>query len=165
MCVLCACVCVCVCKYAYSRARCECVCNVHACPCAREEARMPISHTLQCQHSSPLATRCSNLRRVNDSGKALDAKHAQVGDGEGSALELVRLELALPCPSRQVQHLGSDGTQALREGGEEGQSEVQSSTRLTIKALRHSLHCSRCSHCSCVHTAWTIPQSCSVYCT
>ncbi len=61
----------------------------------------------------------ARLRRVDDGGKALDAKHAEVRDGERPALELLRLELALPRLGREALHVRGDGAEALVVGAKD----------------------------------------------
>ena len=48
------------------------------------------------------------LRRVDDRGELLDAEHAEVGDREGAALELLELQLAGAGARGEVLHLGGD---------------------------------------------------------
>lgn len=57
----------------------------------------------------------ARLRRVDDRREAVDAPvHSEVGDGEGAALELLRLELALAGACRQLVDLGVDRGKALK---------------------------------------------------
>src|SRR5260370_18226 len=56
------------------------------------------------------------LRRIDDGGKAVDAKHAEIGDSESAALKLVEPELADLGAGREVLHLPGDLPQALQVG-------------------------------------------------
>lgn len=71
-------------------------------------------HLLSSAHSED-----ARLGRVDDGGELLDAKHSQVGDREGSPLELLGLELALLGPSREVLDRGRDLRESLLLGGED----------------------------------------------
>ena len=57
-----------------------------------------------------------SLRRVDDGGELADAVDAEVADGEGTAGQLVRGELAGPCPGGQVVCLAGDLGQGLAVG-------------------------------------------------
>src|SRR5262249_51709266 len=51
------------------------------------------------------------LRRIDDGGKFAHAVHAEIGDGGGTALVLVRCELSHTRPRRQLLHLVRDRRQ------------------------------------------------------
>lgn len=66
----------------------------------------------------------TRLRGVDDGREVVDAVHAQVGDGEGSALVLLGLELAVAGLGGERLGLGRDGREALGadvfdDGGDE----------------------------------------------
>jgi len=61
----------------------------------------------------------ARLGRVDDGGELLDAKHAQVRDGEGSSLELLGLELALLGPCGQILDGGGDVRETPLLSGED----------------------------------------------
>src|SRR4051794_34573571 len=56
------------------------------------------------------------LRRVDDGPEARDAEHAQVGDGEGAAGDLVLLELAVAGAAGEVAGVAGQLAQALPIG-------------------------------------------------
>lgn len=58
----------------------------------------------------------ARLRRVDDGGEVRDVEHAEVGDGEGAALELVRLQLAVARLLGERLCLCGDGREALGAG-------------------------------------------------
>jgi SNF2 family DNA or RNA helicase len=64
------------------------------------------------------------MRRVDDRVEILDPEHAQIGDGEGSALVLLRGKLAVAGAAGQILHLGRECSQRFhlgvpQHGGEE----------------------------------------------
>jgi hypothetical protein len=58
----------------------------------------------------------AGIGRVDDGGELLDAEHAQVGDGEGVAFPVLRLQLFLLGPLGVVAHFNADGAQGLSIG-------------------------------------------------
>ena len=65
----------------------------------------------------------ARLRAVDDRGELLDAKHAEVGDGEGPPNELFGLELAFFGLACDGLHVGADVDDTLRVGGEDDRRE------------------------------------------
>merc|ERR1719391_908200 len=57
--------------------------------------------------SAPHRQDC-HLRRVDYCRELGDAEHPQVGDGKGSSLKLVQLELVVFCPASQLLHVSRD---------------------------------------------------------
>ena len=53
------------------------------------------------------------MRRVDDGGKVRDVEHAQVRDGEGTALVLLRCELAVTRLLCERLGFGGEGCEAL----------------------------------------------------
>ena len=97
-------------------------------PCSRRALEHAAPQPAQQQHQ-----RLAHLWRVDDGRKLLHAVHSQVGDGEGSACELLRPQLAL---------LGL-WADLVQTGHADVDSSAHNETACSLPSLTGGVHCKR----------------------